>query len=131
MPRCPRTCARTSASMRAWCASRSASRTWTTSSPSSSTRWTKTISLLVVLAGLALLVGAGLAYMIAMPGASYARALPPLIDEERALAARLKRHVEVLAAAPRNGDLATPARYITEAFARHGLNAQLHAFRSG
>jgi Zn-dependent M28 family amino/carboxypeptidase len=69
--------------------------------------------------------------MIAMPGASHAGALAPLTDEERALATRLQAHVANLARSERNQDLATPARYISEALARHGLNAQLHAFQSG
>jgi Zn-dependent M28 family amino/carboxypeptidase len=69
--------------------------------------------------------------MIAMPGRPYAGPLPPLTAEERALAARLRRHVEVLAKTERNTDLETPARYIAEAFAAHGLAPQLQPFESG
>ncbi len=84
-----------------------------------------------MLGGLALAVGATLGYMIAMPGASYAGALPPLTGEERSLAERLQAHVEQLAKSERNRDLATPARYIAQAFERHGLAARMQAFESG
>jgi Zn-dependent M28 family amino/carboxypeptidase len=69
--------------------------------------------------------------MTAMPGASHAGPLPPLTDEQRALAARLRRHVETLARTERNTDLETPARYIAGAFASHGLDPKLHGFPSG
>jgi Zn-dependent M28 family amino/carboxypeptidase len=69
--------------------------------------------------------------MIAMPGASYAGALPPLTDEEEALSRRLRAHVETLAKSERNIDLETPARYIEEAFAAHGLGLRRHTFESG
>lgn len=69
--------------------------------------------------------------MTAMPGASHAGALPVLTSEEHALAARLRAHVQHLAKSERNTDLDTPARYIAEAFARHGLGAQMHRFESG
>jgi Zn-dependent M28 family amino/carboxypeptidase len=69
--------------------------------------------------------------MTAMPGQSHAGPLPPLTEQGRALAARLRRHVEVLAAKERNTDLDTPARYIAEAFAAHGVDPKLHGFPSG
>ena len=65
--------------------------------------------------GIALVVaalGGGLAYMVAMPGASHSGALPPLSGEARALSLRLRLHVAALAASERNHDLETPARYI-------------------
>ena len=68
--------------------------------------------------------------MTAMPGASHRGALPPLSEEERALAARLRAHVSYLARSERNRDLETPARYIAEALERHS-RAQLQAFESG
>jgi Zn-dependent M28 family amino/carboxypeptidase len=87
--------------------------------------------LLGTLAVLLVLLGLGLAYMIAMPGRSHAGPLPALTSEEKALAARLRRHVEALAASERNDDLETPARYIEGAFAAHGLQPARHEFQSG
>ena len=69
--------------------------------------------------------------MTAMPGVSHAGPLPPLTDEQRALASTLRRHVETLARTERNTDLDTPARYIAEAFAAHGLKAVTQEFPSG
>ena len=69
--------------------------------------------------------------MTAMPGASHPGPLPPLTEEETALASKLRRHVETLARSERNTDLDTPARYIAEAFAAHGLKAVTQDFPSG
>ena len=69
--------------------------------------------------------------MTAMPGASHKGPLPPLTDEQKALAARLRRHVETLAKTERNTDLDTPARYIGAALAAHGLRPTLQSFPSG
>lgn len=69
--------------------------------------------------------------MIAMPGQSHRGPLPPLTNEEKALAARLRRHVEVLAKTQRNTDLETPARYIADAFSAHGFVPSLQRFESG
>jgi hypothetical protein len=80
---------------------------------------------------LAAVVALGLAYMIAMPGRSHSGPLPALTDAERALAERLRGHVARLAKSERNTELETPARYIEEAFARHGLTARRHRFESG
>jgi Zn-dependent M28 family amino/carboxypeptidase len=66
-----------------------------------------------------------------MPGKSHAGPLPPLSDEERALAERLRRHVFTLAKSERNTDLETPARYIEGALAAHGLTSKLQTFESG
>ena len=75
----------------------------------------------------AVLIAGGLAYMTAMPGNSHAGPLPPLMDEGRALAGRLRRHVEALAAAERNADLETAARYLEANLA----GAQSQWFESG
>ena len=75
----------------------------------------------------AVLIAGGLAYMTAMPANSHAGPLPPLPDEGRALAERLRRHVEALAAAERNVDLETAARYIEANLA----GAQSQWFESG
>jgi Zn-dependent M28 family amino/carboxypeptidase len=69
--------------------------------------------------------------MIAMPGRSHAGPLPPLSEDARALAARLRAHVEALARAERNTDLEPSARYIERAFAAHGLAPASHYFESG
>jgi len=53
--------------------------------------------------------------MTSMPGRSYTGALQ-FSREEQELAARLRAHVEALAAAPRNTDLDTAARYIAAQF---------------
>jgi len=66
--------------------------------------------------------------MTAMPGRSHTGPLPALTGAERALAARLRRHVETLAASERNRDLDTPARYIEQAL---GEGARSQWFESG
>jgi hypothetical protein len=76
------------------------------------------------------MVAAAIAYMTAMPGASFRGALPPLTDEQQALAMRLRRHVQALAKTERNTDLETPARYIAEALAAHGLKPVRQEFAS-
>lgn len=69
--------------------------------------------------------------MTAMPGASHSGPLPALTDEQRALAAPLRRHVETLARTERNTDLDTPARYIADALRSYGLDPRLQSFPSG
>jgi Zn-dependent M28 family amino/carboxypeptidase len=69
--------------------------------------------------------------MTAMPGSSHSGPLPELTDGERALAARLRRHVEALAGSERNTDLDTPARYIADALRSYGLDPRLQSYPSG
>jgi Zn-dependent M28 family amino/carboxypeptidase len=69
--------------------------------------------------------------MIPMPGRSHVGALPPLSGEGRALSLRLRLHVAALAAAERNADLETPARYIEAAFAAQGYKPESQHFESG
>ncbi len=69
--------------------------------------------------------------MTRMPGASHAGPLPPLSGEDRALSLRLRLHVAALAAAERNADLETPARYIEQAFTSQGLKFSIQEFISG
>jgi Zn-dependent M28 family amino/carboxypeptidase len=69
--------------------------------------------------------------MTAMPGVSHAGPLPALTGEGRALSLRLRLHVAALAAAERNADLETPARYIEQAFSSQGLNFSTQEFVSG
>ncbi len=80
---------------------------------------------------LALAVGAAAGLHDGDARALARRPLPPLTDEERALAERLRAHVAALAKSERNRDLATPARYIAQAFERHGLAPRMQAFESG
>jgi Zn-dependent M28 family amino/carboxypeptidase len=68
--------------------------------------------------------------MVAMPGRSHRGPLPALSDAEKALAARLRRHVLELAKGERNVDLERPARYIEEALAAHGLQPAAQRFQS-
>ena len=76
------------------------------------------------------MLGGGLHYMTAMPGSSHAGPLPPLSDEERGLAERLRRHVTVLAESERNEDLERAARYIESAFKGHGVAVESDWFVS-
>jgi Zn-dependent M28 family amino/carboxypeptidase len=69
--------------------------------------------------------------MIPMPGRSHAGPLPPLSGEGRALSLRLRLHVAALAAAERNSDLETPARYIEAALRAGGLSPESQYFESG
>jgi hypothetical protein len=71
-------------------------------------------------------VGATLWYMVAMPGSSYRGPLDFTADE-KALAARLRTHVEALAAGERNTDLERAARYIEQQLGETAAQA----FRSG
>jgi Zn-dependent M28 family amino/carboxypeptidase len=64
--------------------------------------------------------------MVAMPGRSYDGPLD-FTAEERALADRLRAHVETLAATERNTDLKRPARYIAAQLGEH----RVHEFMSG
>lgn len=64
-----------------------------------------------------------------MPGRSHSGPLPPLTDELRALAARLKGHVEALAGIPRNVRLDDAATYIEGALGT--LQPRSQPFESG
>lgn len=84
------------------------------------------IAFVIVVAVLA--AAAGLVYlMVGMPGRSYDGPLE-FTAEERALADRLRRHVETLAATERNTDLDTPLRYIA---AQLGPKVRFQEFASG
>jgi Zn-dependent M28 family amino/carboxypeptidase len=65
--------------------------------------------------------------IVGMPGRSYSGPLDFTADE-RALADRLRAHVETLAASERNTDLERPLRYIASQL---GANARFQEFRSG
>jgi Zn-dependent M28 family amino/carboxypeptidase len=89
------------------------------------------VSLGVVVAALAAAAG----YMTMMPGTSHGAELPPLSQQEREVAERLRRHVAELARTDRNLQrpeaLERAARYIEAAFAEAGLQPQAHVFESG
>ena len=75
-----------------------------------------------------LAAAAGFVYlMVGMPGRSYDGPLE-FTAEERALADRLRTHVETLAARERNTDLDTPLRYIA---GQLGPKVRFQEFRSG
>jgi hypothetical protein len=85
-------------------------------------------SMLILVALLTAIVLAGygaLHYMTSVPGESHRGALPPLTAEEAALAARLKAHVEIVAAREHNlhtyDALEDAARHIEETLAATGL----------
>lgn len=91
-----------------------------------------------VLAVLALLLAAAAAFLywrhLAMPGASHRGPLPPMDAARTELAARLRRHVEVLAGeiGPRNTDvpekLAAARTYVREQLAPLGLEVHEQVF---
>lgn len=74
-------------------------------------------------------------YMLGVPGTPHQGALPALTTEERDLAARLRRHVEIIAAAEHNldhyGELEKAARYIETTLEGYGYptNRQVFAAR--
>jgi len=76
---------------------------------------------------LALVLAAGygaLRYMISVPGESYSGELPPLTDQELALAARLKTHIAAIAGREHNfahhDELEKVARYIETTLESYG-----------
>ena len=91
-----------------------------------------TIALTLVLL-LAVVYGA-YHYMLSVPGTPHQGALPPLTPEERDLAARLRRHVEVIVAAEHNvehyDELEKVARYIEGVLESYGYPVTRQVFRS-
>ena len=71
------------------------------------------------------LVAAFVAWMIAMPGESWKGALDPLTDDQRALAQRLRQHVETIAAREHNmsraADYEAAASYLETTLGRAGF----------
>src|SRR5262245_35631778 len=65
-------------------------------------------------------------YTTGVPGRSHTGPLPPLTEEERALAAALKRHIETIAAREHNlrryDELEKAARYIEATLASYGYS---------
>jgi Zn-dependent M28 family amino/carboxypeptidase len=91
---------------------------------------------LLVLAVIALLIVAlgygALRYMTGVPGVSHRGPLPPLTDEEAALAAALGRHVATIARREHNvahhHELETVARYIETTLESYGYSAGRQVF---
>jgi hypothetical protein len=86
---------------------------------------------------LAVLICAGLGayyYMLAVPGAPHAGALPALTSDERALSGRLKTHITAIAAKEHNIDnydeLEKAARYIEDALTAAGHKPAPQEFTS-
>ena len=86
---------------------------------------------MLAFAALIVLAAAGLSYMTSMPGRSHSDPLPALSIEAEQLAARLRRHVTVLAADERNADLERAARYIESALRERGVAVESDWFVSG
>src|SRR6266542_2727127 len=82
-------------------------------------------SAIVLVLMLAAVYGA-LRYTTGVPGRSHSGPLPPLTDEERALAVVLKRHIATIAARehtlPRYDELEKAARYIEATLASYGYS---------
>ena len=74
-------------------------------------------------------------YMVKVPGVSYAGALKPPTETERAIAANLRKHVESIASREHNflklAELELAARYIEAALADTGRAVATQRFRSG
>jgi hypothetical protein len=83
----------------------------------------------------AVAIGAGLWFMLAVPGRSWSGELPPLTDEDRRLRDRLRAHVHAVASREHNvwwpEELDRAARYIRDALAEMGYETRDEAFRSG
>jgi hypothetical protein len=79
-----------------------------------------------------LLITAAAWYSLALPGQSHEGPQPPVTDEERDLALRLRRHVEVIAHEPHNldqpGALARVADYIVQVLSQYGHRPERQIF---
>src|SRR5262249_23517575 len=71
-------------------------------------------------------------YTTGVPGRSHSGPLPPLTDEERALAVALKRHIEAIASREHNvhryDELEKSARYIDVTLASYGYSVGRQEF---
>jgi hypothetical protein len=91
--------------------------------------------LLIAVAVLAVVAAAGLGalyYMIGMPGEPYRGALPPLSNDERALAPRLKQHITAIASREHNvahyDELEKSARYVETTLESFGYAVNRQSF---
>jgi hypothetical protein len=89
---------------------------------------------LVALALAAAALAALLRYMVVVPGSSWAGPLPPLADDERALAGRLRGHVETIGAREHNvwklAELEAVAGYVERELASAGYAVRREAYAS-
>lgn len=85
-----------------------------------------------ILVVLCVVLYGGARYLISMPEVSYEGMLPPIAQDEKELAGRLKRHVEILAGKERNlahpDGLENAARYIEATLEKAGLAPKAQAF---
>jgi hypothetical protein len=92
------------------------------------------IRLSIFFASAAVLLAIGYATMIRMPGTSHRGPLPPLSEEERALAKTLEEHVKKLATeigernVSRPKELRRAADYIEETLRQAGLDVRRHGY---
>jgi hypothetical protein len=94
-------------------------------------RMALTVAAIVLILMLGAAYGA-LHYTTGVPGKSHSGPLPPLTDEERALAVVLKRHIETVAAREHNlrhyDELEKAARYIEATLASYGYSVGRQEF---
>jgi Zn-dependent M28 family amino/carboxypeptidase len=85
-----------------------------------------------ILVALLVVTYGGARYLTSMPGTSYEGALPPLAPDEKELSAKLRTHVETIAARERNlahyDALEDTARYIEATLRQYGLPIKSHPF---
>ena len=86
----------------------------------------------ILIAALAVVIGGAIYYMAGVPGRSYRGPLPPLTDEERALAPRLKGHIVAIASREHNvahyDELEKSARYIETTLESYGYAVNRQRF---
>ena len=86
----------------------------------------------ILIAAVAAVIGGATYYVAGVPGWSYRGPLPPLTDDERALATRLKGHVVAIASREHNvahyDELEKSARYIETTLAAYGYAVDRQSF---
>ena len=88
----------------------------------------------MLIAAVAVVIGGAIYYMAGVPGWSYRGPLPPLTDDERALAQRLKGHVVAIASREHNvahyDELEKSARYIETTLEAYGYAVNRQSFEA-
>jgi len=86
----------------------------------------------LLIAAVAVVIGGATYYMTGVPGRSYRGPLPPLTDDERALAPRLKGHIVAIASREHNvahyDELEKSARYIEATLESYGYAVTRQSF---
>jgi hypothetical protein len=86
----------------------------------------------ILIAAVAVIIGGAIYYMAGVPGRSYRGPLPPLSDDERALAPRLKGHIVAIASREHNvahyEALEKTARYIETTLESYGYAVNRQTF---